>query len=75
MTHASHIPHYRAIADFFAALHIGTPSGHRLSVTRIHDQPPTKRLAMPLFRCGFFRLVVLLDDNEAMGTPQEGPRC
>ena len=69
MTHASHIPHYRAIADFFAALRIGTPSGHLLSVTRIHDQPAAKRLAMPLFRCGFFRLVVLLDAGVAFEFP------
>ena len=33
------------------------PQGDQFSIMRIEDQPETKRVEMPLFRCNFFRVV------------------
>lgn len=58
MKAASHIPQMRTITDFYRQLRIGEPQGDDVAIMRIEDQPPEKRLEMPLFRCNFYRLVL-----------------
>ncbi len=55
--HSAHIPELRSIAEFYERLGIGTPQTKDFAAMRIEDQPPTKNLEMPLFRCRFYRIV------------------
>ena len=57
MNNARHIPHLQTITDFYRQLQIGLPQSDDFAIMRIEDQPETKRLEMPLFRCNFFRVV------------------
>ena len=57
MTRAQHIPHLKTITDFYQQLRIGLPQGNDFALMRIEDQPVTKRMEMPLFRCNFYRVV------------------
>lgn len=59
MKKENHIPYLKTISDFYTKLRIGTPQGNDFSIMRIEDQPPSKILEMPLFRCNFFRIVFI----------------
>lgn len=54
-----HIPHLPSITSFYQLLRIGQPQGDDFAIMRIGDQPDTKRLEIPLFRCSFYRLVII----------------
>ncbi|MEM7572667.1 MAG: helix-turn-helix transcriptional regulator [Bacteroidota bacterium] len=54
---STHIPRLGTISDFYRQLRIGSPTSDEFAVIRIEEEPATKRPYMPLFRCGFFRLV------------------
>ena len=59
MSQENHIPHLKTISAFYKQLQIGTPQGDDFAIMKIEDQPTTKRLEMPLFRCNFYRLVFI----------------
>ena len=60
---ATHIPQLATITDFYKQLRIGLPQGDDLAIMRIEDQPPTKRMEMPLFRCNFYRIVFFTNEG------------
>ncbi|MBV6647374.1 MAG: AraC family transcriptional regulator [Cyclobacteriaceae bacterium] len=67
----SHIPHLKTITQFYRQLQIGEPQGDDFSIMRIEDQPYTKRVVMPLFRCNFYRVVLLVHSKVDWNLPSE----
>ncbi|MEL7122676.1 MAG: AraC family transcriptional regulator [Bacteroidota bacterium] len=59
MSQQNHIPYLKTISEFYKQLQIGTPQGDDFSIMKIENQPATKRLEMPLFRCNFYRMVFI----------------
>lgn len=57
MQPGAHIPQLSTISDFYRQLQIGEPQGDEVAVMRIEEQPDSKRMHMPLFRCNFYRVV------------------
>ena len=47
------------------------PQGDDFSIMRIEDQPDTKRVEMPLFRCNFFRVVFFTNPGVAFQLGEE----
>lgn len=54
---SKHIPQLKTITAFYDQLRIGLPQGNDFSIMRLEDQPESKRMEMPLFRCQFYRVV------------------
>lgn len=71
MSTASHIPQLQTITDFYKQLNIGLPQSDDFAIMRIEDQPETKRLEMPLFRCDFFRVVFFINAGVAFRLGEE----
>lgn len=71
MKNQHHIPHLRSIGDFYEQLRIGPPQGNEFSIMKIEDQPKTKRLEMPLFRCDFYRLVFIKGQGVEWSLPDK----
>lgn len=71
MSKEGHIPLLKTISDFYQTLRIGTPQGDDFSIMRIEDQPDTKRVEMPLFRCNFYRLVFLTSPGVVWSLPDQ----
>jgi len=65
----SHIPFLNTIQSFYEALGIGSPQGHEFSIMKIEDQPSTKRSEMPLFRCDFYRVVLIRNQGVHWSLP------
>ena len=72
--HQNHIPHLKTISDFYNQLRIGIPQGDDFSIMRIEDQPDSKRIEMPLFRCNFYRLVFFTSPGVEWHLPEENFR-
>ena len=71
MNTKSHIPHLKTISAFYQQLRIGTPQGDDFAIMRIEEQPDTKLMEMPLFRCNFYRLVFFTNPGVAFHLPGE----
>ncbi|OEK01936.1 hypothetical protein BFP97_10590 [Roseivirga sp. 4D4] len=71
MSKEGHIPLLKTISDFYQTLRIGTPQGDDFSIMRIEDQPDTKLVEMPLFRCNFYRLVFLTSPGVIWNLPDQ----
>ncbi|MEO1052755.1 MAG: helix-turn-helix domain-containing protein [Bacteroidota bacterium] len=67
----SHIPHLKKITDFYNQLQIGQPQSDDFAIMRIEDQPDSKRMEMPLFRCNFYRLVFFRNTGVEWNLPNE----
>ncbi|MEO0341233.1 MAG: helix-turn-helix transcriptional regulator, partial [Bacteroidota bacterium] len=55
--------------EFYNLLQIGIPNGEDFAIMRIEDQPATKRMEMPLFRCQFYRIVLFSNAGVAFNLP------
>ncbi len=66
-----HIPHLKTITDFYDQLQIGVPRGDDFAIMRIEDQPETKRMEMPLFRCNFYRVVFFRNSGVEWSLPDQ----
>ena len=71
MSASGHIPHLKTITDFYHQLRIGTPQGDDFAIMRIEEQPESKRLEMPLFRCNFYRVVFFTNAGVAFQLGEE----
>lgn len=71
MRTVQHIPQLKTITDFYEQLQIGQPQSDDFAIMRIEDQPPTKRLEMPLFRCNFYRLVFFTNTGVTFNLPNQ----
>ncbi|MEL7426042.1 MAG: helix-turn-helix transcriptional regulator [Bacteroidota bacterium] len=67
----SHIPLLSTISEFYEQLRIGQPQGDDFAVMRIEDQPDTKLLEMPLFRCNFYRVVFFSNPGVHFSLPDQ----
>ena len=67
----THIPLLSTITDFYDQLRIGQPQGDEFAIMRIEDQPATKRLEMPLFRCNFYRVVFFSNPGVHFSLPDQ----
>ncbi|MEL7247394.1 MAG: helix-turn-helix transcriptional regulator [Bacteroidota bacterium] len=67
----SHIPLLSTISEFYEQLRIGQPQGDDFAVMRIEEQPETKRLEMPLFRCNFYRVVFFSNPGVHFSLPDQ----
>ncbi|OJJ19920.1 hypothetical protein BKI52_15695 [marine bacterium AO1-C] len=71
MTQEAHIPHLTTISRFYDQLRIGQPQGDDFAMMRIEDQPDSKRIEMPLFRCNFYRVVFVSTQGVHWNLPDQ----
>jgi len=71
MTQEAHIPHLTTITRFYDQLRIGKPQGDDFAMMRIEDQPESKRIEMPLFRCNFYRVVFVSTQGVHWNLPDQ----
>ena len=71
MTQEAHIPHLTTITSFYDQLRVGQPQGDDFAMMRIEDQPESKRIEMPLFRCNFYRVVFVSTQGVHWNLPDQ----
>ena len=69
MKKGAHIPYLTTISALYEKLQIGIPQGDDFAIMRIEDQPATKQMEMPLFRCNFYRLVFFRNTGVEFNLP------